>query len=117
MRREKRKQGNRRTGKGYPISGHGTRGIAGKEYTAGDAGADRLLEKIFKEVIYYEDDIVQMENRLAVEIERLAAGYPGRLDGKEREMFKAAMYEAVFAAEAETFWIGVRYARRLSKRL
>lgn len=92
--------------------------MPGKGHTAGKDekdGMDGLLEKIFKEVIYLEDDIVQMENVLAVEIDGLVDAYPGVLSEEEKEMFRAVIYEAVFAAETKTFWLGVRYAYRMSK--
>ena len=76
-----------------------------------------LLEKVFKEVIYFEDDIVQMENGLAKEIEKLLAPYAGQYDEGQMEQFRATIYEAIFTAEAKTFWIGVRYAHRLSRQL
>ena len=78
---------------------------------------DKLLEKIYKKVICFEDDIIQMENRLAEKVDKLLAPYAGKYSEKQMEEFRAVIYEAIFAAEVKTFWIGVRYARRLSKRL
>ena len=72
-----------------------------------------LLEKIYREVIYYEEDEVRMENELAGEIDRLVAPYTDQLSEEQMEQFRAVIYEAVYAAEAKAFWLGVRYAFRL----
>lgn len=112
---------NRRCILGKLLRGHcrgcaaGMHGKANAERKDGMDGMDGLLEKIYREAIYPEDDAVRMENRLAAEIDRLVAVYPGRLDEKEEEMFRAVIYEAAFAAEAKAFWLGVKYAYRLSK--
>ena len=77
----------------------------------------RLLEKIYKDVIYLEDDVVRMEKELAAEIDELLTPYIGKYSEKEITEFKATIYEAIFAAEAKAFWLGVRYAYRMSKLL
>lgn len=76
---------------------------------------DKLLEKIYREVIYFEDDIVQMENRLAEKVNKLLAPYADRYSETQMEEARAVIYEAIFAAEIKAFWMGVKYARRLSK--
>ena len=76
-----------------------------------------LLEKIYREIIYYEEDAVRMENELAVEIDKLAAPYRKKVHKKQMAQFKAVLYEAAFAAEAKAFWPGVRYAFRLLGKL
>ena len=72
-----------------------------------------LLEKIYKEVIYYEEDAVKMENELAGEIEELLAPFRKKLKKKQMAQIRAVIYEAVFAAEAKAFRLGVRYASGL----
>ena len=52
-----------------------------------------LQDRIYRKVIYYEDDVVQMEQ------------------------LEAAVYEAALAAESGAFWLGVRYAPSLSGQL
>lgn len=76
-----------------------------------------LLEKIYKEVIYYEEDAVKMEEELAGEIDKLAAPYRKKVNRKQMEQLKAVLYEAAFAAEAKAFWLGMRYAFRLLGKL
>lgn len=72
-----------------------------------------LLERIYMEIICYEEDAVRMENELAGEIDRLAAPYRKKVSKKQMAQFKAVLYEAASAAEAKAFWLGVRYASRL----
>ena len=76
-----------------------------------------LLEKIYREVIYHEEDAVRMENELAGEIDRLVAPYTDQLSEEQMEQFRAVIYEAVYAAEAKAFWLGMRYAFRLREQL
>jgi len=76
-----------------------------------------LLERIYKEIIYYEEDAVRMENELATEIDRLLVKYTDRLGEGQMVQFRAVIYEAVFTAEAKAFWLGIRYAFRLSRQL
>ena len=72
-----------------------------------------LLEKIYKEVIYYEEDAVRMENELAEEIDELLAPFRKKIKKKQMAQLKAVIYEASFAAEAKAFRLGVRYASGL----
>ena len=76
-----------------------------------------MLEKIYREVIYFEEDAVRMENELAEEIDRLATPYADQLSEEQMEQFRAVIYEAVYAAEAKAFWLGMRYAFRLREQL
>ena len=76
-----------------------------------------LLEKIYREVIYYEEDAVRMENELAGEIDSLTAPYADKLSKEQMEQFRAVIYEAVYAAEAKAFRLGMRYAFRLREQL
>jgi len=76
-----------------------------------------LLEKIYREIIYYEEDAVEMENELAEEIEQLAAPYRKKVNKKQMAQFKAVIYESAFAAETKAFWLGMRYAFRLQAKL
>lgn len=72
-----------------------------------------LLERIYMEIICYEEDAVRMENELAEEIDRLAAPYHKKVNKKQMAQFKAVLYEAASAAEVKAFWLGMRYASRL----
>jgi len=78
---------------------------------------DSLQDRIYRKVIYYEDDVVQMENELAGKIDELFAPYSGKLGVEQMEQLEAAVYEAVLAAESGAFWLGVRYAPSLSGQL
>lgn len=76
-----------------------------------------LLERIYMEIICYEEDAVRMENELAGEIDRLAAPYRKKVSKKQMAQFKAVLYEAASAAEVKAFWLGMRYASRLRGKL
>ncbi len=78
---------------------------------------DSLQDRIYRKVIYYEDDVVQMENELAGKIDELLAPYSGKLGVEQMEQLEAAVYEAALAAESGAFWLGVRYAPSLSGQL
>ena len=69
------------------------------EHTGKGKGGNRmnsLQDRIYREIIYYEDDVVQMENELAGKIDKLLAPYSGKLGGG-----------------SGAFWLGVRYAPSL----
>lgn len=72
-----------------------------------------LQDRIYREIIYYEDDVVQMENELAGKIDKLLAPYSGKLGGEQMGQLEAAVYEVALAAESGAFWLGVRYAPSL----
>lgn len=76
-----------------------------------------LLDRIYREIIYFEDDAVQMEGELADEIEGLLEQYCRRSADKQMMEFRAVIYEAVFSAESKAFWLGVKYAVRLIEKL
>lgn len=42
-----------------------------------------LQDRIYREIIYYEDDVVQMENELAGKIDELLAPYSGKVGGEQ----------------------------------
>ncbi len=72
-----------------------------------------LQDRIYREIIYYEDDVVQMENELAGKIDELLAPYSGKVGGEQMRQLEAVVYEAALAAESGAFWLGVRYAPSL----
>lgn len=78
---------------------------------------DELLEKIFKEIIYFEKDIVQMEKKIGEEVNGLLASCQIAPDAEQREQLQSLLYEAVHIAETKSFWMGARYALRILRKL
>lgn len=74
---------------------------------------NNLLERIYQEIIYYEEDTVRMENEIAGEIDAMAAPYHDDFSEEQLAAVKAVIYETAFIAETKAFWLGVRYAFRL----
>lgn len=78
---------------------------------------DELLGKIYREIIYFEEDTVQMEKKIVEEVDGLLEPYRTALDAEQKEELQSLLYEAVHIAEAESFWMGVRYALRVFMKL
>lgn len=78
---------------------------------------DELLGKIYKEIIYFEEDTVQIEKKIVEEVGGLLESYQTVLDTEQREELQSLLYEAVHIAEAESFWLGVRYALKVFMKL
>ncbi len=78
---------------------------------------DELLGKIFREIIYFEKDTVQMEKKVVKEVDGLLASCRMAPDGEQREKLQSLVYEAVHIAEAESFWLGARYVLKVLRKL
>lgn len=78
---------------------------------------DELLEKFFRDIIYFEKDTVQMEKTVAAEVDRLLASYRIGLNAEQDEQLKSLAYEVAHIAESKSFWLGARYALKIAAEL
>ena len=78
---------------------------------------DKILEEIYRNVIYDGDDITRREKRLVERANKLLAPYENQYSEKQMEEIRAVIYDIIFATEAKAFRLGARYVRGLLSRL
>ena len=78
---------------------------------------DELLEKFFRDVIYFEKDTVRMEKTVVTEVDRLLMSYKMELNAEQKEQLKSFAYEVAHIAESKSFWLGVQYALKIAVKL
>lgn len=67
-----------------------------------------LLEKIYKNVIYYGEDYLKSGKRLDEEVSNLVKPYKNKLSDKEIEELQNLMYTACYTAQYEGFRLGTK---------
>lgn len=78
---------------------------------------DRLLQKIYEDVIREEREADAMEKRVNAYIAGLAEPYAEKLGDGEMEALKNLLYAAALRGEEEGFWLGVRMAVKTAQKL
>lgn len=74
---------------------------------------DKLLKKIFDDIISYEKDFIKMDAIVNREIEKHTAEYQEKMNIEETEELKNLLYEITKISEREGFFLGIRYAVRI----
>lgn len=74
---------------------------------------DKLLKKIFDDIISYEKDFIKMDAIVNREIEKHTAEYQEKMNREEMEELKNLLYEITKISEREGFFLGIRYAVRI----
>lgn len=74
---------------------------------------DKLLKKIFDDIISYEKDFIEMDAIVNREIEKHTAEYQEKMNREEMEELKNLLYEITKISEREGFFLGIRYAVRI----
>lgn len=74
---------------------------------------DKLLKKIFDEIVSYEKDFIKMDAIINREIEKHAAVYQTKMNREDIEELKNLLYEISRISEREGFFLGIRYAIRI----
>lgn len=73
---------------------------------------DRLFQKIYGEVIFYEQDIAALNRAIEQKNEEVSLKYKKVLDEKEREELLDLLDDAAISACREGFYKGLCYAFR-----
>lgn len=74
---------------------------------------DDLLSKIYKEVLIYDKDTVQLNKAMNEEVLLLLDEYKEQLSNIEQDTAKEILYAVVPIAELTGFKIGMRFAWKL----
>lgn len=74
---------------------------------------DKLLKKIFDEIVSYEKDFIKMDAIINREIEKHTAVYQTKMNREDIEELKNLLYEISSISEREGFFLGIRYAIRI----
>lgn len=71
---------------------------------------DKLLQKIFERVIYYEEDVQDAEKRLEDKMHDLLRPYLNQYSDEDMESIKNLVYAVEVKAMQEGYRIGIRHA-------
>lgn len=74
---------------------------------------NKLLKRIFDEIISYEKDFIKMDAIINREIEKHTAVYQTKMNREDIEELKNLLYEISRISEREGFFLGIRYAIRI----
>lgn len=74
---------------------------------------DDLLSKIYKEILVYEKDTIQLNKVMNEEVLSLLDEYKEQLTNIEQDTAKEILYAVVPIAEQTGFKIGMRFAWKL----
>ncbi len=67
-----------------------------------------LLEKVYKKVIYYEQEYTEAGRRIDEDVSKLVEPYKDRLNENEVEELQNLIYTANYTAMYEGFMLGIR---------
>ncbi len=68
-----------------------------------------LFKKIYKNVIYYEDEAIHMDKEINKKIEKYINLYENKLTKSEKEQLKSILYKISYDAEESGFYLGIKY--------
>lgn len=74
---------------------------------------DKILKKIYEDIIYYEKDVVQMDNKINMDIDEILESYQKELKQIDINIIKELLYKETFNAQREGFKLGMRYMLKL----
>ena len=74
---------------------------------------DKLLKKIYKEVINHEKETIYTYRKVDDEINSLIKPYESRLNPEELEELKNMLYTIAVTAEQAGFEVGVQFITKL----
>lgn len=74
---------------------------------------DDLLSKIYKDILIYDKDTVQLNKAMNEEVLSLLVEYKEQLTNIEQDTAKEILYAVVPIAEQTGFKIGMRFAWKL----
>ena len=74
---------------------------------------DDLLSKIYKDILVYDKDTVQLNKAMNEEVLSLLVEYKEQLTNVEQDTAKEILYAVVPIAEQTGFKIGMRFAWKL----
>ncbi len=78
---------------------------------------DKILKRIYEEVIYYEQEAVEADSRINKEIIGISSKYADKLTKPESEELRSLLYRISLTAQEKGFLLGMRYMWRLFKLL
>ena len=67
-----------------------------------------LLEKVYKKVIYYEQEYIEAMKRVDEDVCNLIKPYKSKLSESEIEELQNLMYTACYTAQYEGFMLGAK---------
>ena len=67
-----------------------------------------LLLKFYNTVIQYENDSIQLGNKLDAEVSKLLLQYQDKFSDEERELIKGLMYQLMYEAQRTGYVLGVK---------
>ncbi len=73
----------------------------------------KLLKKIFEDVIYYEEEVINIDKEINEKIEKYIKPYSYKLTPEEIEGLKTTLYKISFESEEIGFYLGVKYSVKL----
>lgn len=73
---------------------------------------ERILTKIYEEIISYESDAVQMDQDVVKELDKVMAGSALKLSDEDKEGVREVCYQVALTAERKGFYLGMRYLFR-----
>jgi len=74
---------------------------------------DKLLKKIYDEVICYEKDVAEINREIESKNRDILKKYNDKLSEEEEEMFLELLDNVASSAEYKGFYIGVKYAFKI----
>lgn len=74
---------------------------------------DDILSKIYKDILIYDKDTVQLNKAMNEEVLSLLVEYKEQLTNIEQDIAKEILYAVVPIAEQTGFKIGMRFAWKL----
>ncbi len=72
---------------------------------------NKILQKIYDDIICYEKDCMEMDKKISEEMNRLIKHY--ELPKTDLEELKSLLYEISRISQREGFFLGIRYAFRI----
>lgn len=69
---------------------------------------NELLKKFYHEVIQYENDSIQLGNRLDEEVSKFLTQYNDNFDEEEKEIIKGAIYQLTYEAQRTGYILGIK---------
>lgn len=78
---------------------------------------DKLLRKIFEEILYYEKEGIEADRRINQEFAGRTEEYADRLTKEDYEKLKSLLCHISLMAQEEGFLLGMKYMWKLFKLL
>ena len=78
---------------------------------------DKLLRRIYEEILYYEKEGIEADRRINQELAGLSEKYADRLTKEDFEELKSLLCQISLMAQEEGFLLAIKYMCKLFKLL